>query len=352
MAQRGQAENAATVSVILPNYNHGHVLHRAVAALLSQDCRPGEILLIDDGSTDDSLRVIEQLARDAPVIRVLRNPNNLGVVATQQRALAEARGRYVYFAAADDWVMPGFFSRAVSALEATPEAGFFSGDAAIIDGVDGHSLGLRPAVMPRFAAGYIDPPRMHRLFATGAHQIVTNAALFRRDAIEAAGGLDPELGSFADGYLMRKVALARGFYYAPQVVSAWCIYTAGTSRQSAMNIDNAQRMLETARRKLGTDPAIPQWYVERFSDRWRFATSRLVVNEKTVDFDFVRAMAARSDLDRAVLNAIWRVTQGTAGRTAVLAWLWLRLRPYRLRDLVATMIFRKMFSRQPNAESP
>ena len=63
-------------------------------------------------------------------------------------------------------------------------------------------------------------------------------------------------------------------------------------------------------------------------------------------------MAARSDLDRAVLNAIWRVTQGTAGRTAVLAWLWLRLRPYRLRDLVATMIFRKMFSRQPNAKSP
>jgi glycosyltransferase involved in cell wall biosynthesis len=352
MAQRGLAENAATVSVILPNYNHGHILHRAVEALLAQDCPPGEILLIDDGSTDDSLRVIDELARSAPSIRVLRNPKNLGVVATQQRALAEARGRYVYFGAADDWVMPGFFSRAVSALEATPAAGFFSGDAAVIDGADGHSLGLRPAVMPRFTAGYIDATRVQRLFATGAHQVVTNAAVFRRDAVEAAGGLDAELGSFADGYLVRKVALARGFYYAPQVASAWCIYTTGTSRRSAMNIDNALRMLETARRKLGADPAFPAWYVERFSDRWRFATSRLVVNEKTVDFDFIRAMAARSGLDRSVLNTIWSVTQGGAGRTAVLAWLWLRLRPYRLRDLLATMIYRKMFLRQPEAKSP
>ena len=351
MAHRGPADDSATVSVILPNYNHGHFLERPIEALLSQDRRPAEILLIDDGSTDDSIGVIERLARDAPLIRVLRNPHNLGVIATQQRGLAEAKGRYVYFAAADDWIMPGFFQLAVEMLERHPQAGLFAGDAALLDGVTGRSLGIRPIVAPCFQAGFVDPSHMRKLLVAGDHQIVTGAALFRRDAIAAAGGLDPDLGSFADGFLARKIALTRGFCYAPRVVSTWRIFPTGMSRQSSMDLDNARRMLDVARRKLASDPAFPHWYADRFDNRWRFATSRLVLKEPAVDFDFVLAMAARNALDRAVLKTVWAVSTGALGRTAALFWLWLRLRPYRLRDLLSTMIFRKLSSRRSPAQS-
>jgi glycosyltransferase involved in cell wall biosynthesis len=346
MAHRGPAENDAAVSVILPNYNHGRFLDRCVRALLTQEHCPGEIIIIDDGSTDDSGDIIDRLARDASCIRVLRNAQNLGIVPAQQRGLAEATCPYVYLAGADDWVMPSFFALAIRLLGQYREAGFFSGDSVLIDGASGRPLGFRPVVAPRFRAGFVDPSEMRQLLARGDHHIVTGGALFERQAVLAAGGLDQELGSFADGFLARKIALMRGFCYAPTVVSAWRIVPTGISRRSALDLNNARRMLDVARRKLEADPVFPDWYAACFADRWRFATSRLVLKESPAEFAFVPEMAARNALDRGVLNAVWRLSKGPIGRTAVLFWLWLRLRPYRLRDLITTAIVRKVALRR------
>jgi glycosyltransferase involved in cell wall biosynthesis len=100
-----------TLSVVLPNYNHAKFIGRALAALLGQERAADEVVVIDDGSTDDSVAVIERIAAATPAIRMLRNPNNIAVISTLQRGLEAARGKYVYFAASDDLIFPGFFSR-------------------------------------------------------------------------------------------------------------------------------------------------------------------------------------------------------------------------------------------------
>ena len=69
-----------------------------------------------------ALRIIDGIAADAPTIRLLRNENNIGVIPTLQRGLEAARGKYVYFAASDDWVFPGFFALALRRLEADPDS--------------------------------------------------------------------------------------------------------------------------------------------------------------------------------------------------------------------------------------
>src|ERR1700723_97564 len=91
------------LSVVLPNYNHAKLIGRALAALLGQERTADEIIVIDDGSTDDSVAVIGRFAAPAPATRLLRNPNNIGVTPPLQRGLEPARGKYVYFAASDDW---------------------------------------------------------------------------------------------------------------------------------------------------------------------------------------------------------------------------------------------------------
>ena len=96
---RNSRAMAPTLSVVLPNYNHAKFIGRALAALLGQERAADEIIVIDDGSTDDSVAVIERIAATAPAIRLLRNPNNVGVIPTLQRGLEAARGKYVYFAA-------------------------------------------------------------------------------------------------------------------------------------------------------------------------------------------------------------------------------------------------------------
>ena len=98
----------------------------------------------------------QRYAANYPYIRLLPNDKNVGVIPTLSRGLGEARGQFVYFGAADDFVLPGFFEAAISTLQSYPQAGLFFGDASLVDGQSGRSLGVRPPVRPRFSAGFID----------------------------------------------------------------------------------------------------------------------------------------------------------------------------------------------------
>ena len=129
---------------MLPNYNHACYLPSALDALLSQDRTADEIIVIDDGSTDDSKHVIAHYAAKFVSVRLLANEKNIGVIATLSRGLYEARGHYIYFGAADDFVMPGFFAAAIKMLGANSQAGLFFGDAILVNGHTGRMLGVRP----------------------------------------------------------------------------------------------------------------------------------------------------------------------------------------------------------------
>src|ERR1700730_209184 len=154
---------APALSVILPNYNHAKLIGRALAALLGQERAADEIIVIDDGSTDDSVAVIERIAATAPALRLLRNPTNMGVIPTLQRGLEAARGKYVYFAASDDWVLPGFFALALRRLGADPDMGLFCGEAMLVDGRSNRPFAVRPAVRPRLRAGRIEAAAVQQL---------------------------------------------------------------------------------------------------------------------------------------------------------------------------------------------
>ena len=290
------------LSVILPNFQHGHVISRALDALQSQERKPDEIIVVDDASTDGSVAVIEQAVARSGNIRLLANDSNRGAIASLRRGLDDARGGYIYFAAADDWVMPRFFALAIEMLDANPRAGLFCGDAVLVDAETKRCLGVRPPVMPMARAGYIDPAAASALLARSDNWILTGSAVFRRTAVADAGGLDPELGSFADGFLARKVALMCGFCYAPQVVATWCVDPNGLSRSAALDAERAGRLLASVTSKIAADAVFPPWYVQRFADRWRFSSARLALQERPRNDDVVMVMGARSKLDRSVLS--------------------------------------------------
>lgn len=318
---------------------------RALEALLAQERKPDEIVVVDDASTDNSVAVIEQVAARTRDIRLLVNSANRGAIASLKRGLDDSKGRYVYFAAADDWVMPRFFALAVDALEANPKAGLFCGDAMLVDATSNRTLGFRPPVMPLARAGFVDPGAAGRLLARSDNWVLTGSAVFRRAAIADAGGLDEELGSFADGYLARKISLMCGFCYVPEVVAVWCVHPRGLSRSAALDPERAGRMLALVTRKIAADPVFPPWYVQRFADRWRFATARLALQASPRNDAAVVALGARSRLDRAVLGLASRLPGRSLGELGMLTWLWLRFRPYRLLDLLRTAILRRAAAR-------
>src|ERR1700685_1368898 len=156
----------ATLSVVLPNYNHSKLIGRALQALTTQERPPDEIIVVDDASTDDSVRVIEGFAAKATAITLLRNTHNLGVTPTLERGLRATRGTYVYFAAADDFVLQGFFETALQRLAANPDLSLFFGEAVLGDGSTNRPFAMRPAVWPRMNAGRVEAPRVRQLLKT------------------------------------------------------------------------------------------------------------------------------------------------------------------------------------------
>ena len=326
------------LSAIIPNYNDSRLLPRAISALASQDPPPAEIIVVDDGSTDDSLRVIERLRLETPSLKLLRNERNLGVIPTLNRGLAAARGRYVYLGSANDSVAPGFFAIARRMLEAHPDCGFFSAECRIVDGT-GRAVAVRPPARPAQRPVCVPPHRVPALLRRIDNVFPSSSVVLRRAAAEEAGGLDPALISFADGYLMRAVALRHGFCFAPTIGANWTIDTSGASLTTASRADIALGVLEAAQAKMRDDRHFPPSYLDLFEGRWRFGAGRVNAG---ADRPTLRALAPVVAPGRAEAAA-WRLmalVPGRAGRLARLIWLTLRFRPFALSAIAATQFAR------------
>lgn len=110
------------VSVIVPVYNRPDMLRQAVGSVLAQTYPRFEILIVDDASTDDTPRVIDELAASDARIRGLRRPNGGPGLARETGRLA-ARGEFIQYLDSDDLLLPRKFELQVAALRAHPEAG-------------------------------------------------------------------------------------------------------------------------------------------------------------------------------------------------------------------------------------
>lgn len=98
--------NPPLITIGITAYNAAATVGRAVASALAQQWRPLEIVIVDDCSTDGTYALLEDLAQRHPEMRLFRNPGNLGVAATRNRILAEARGEFIAFFDDDDESLP------------------------------------------------------------------------------------------------------------------------------------------------------------------------------------------------------------------------------------------------------
>lgn len=112
---------SARITVVMPVYNGRQYLRQAIESILSQAYRDFELLIIDDGSTDDSREICRSYG-DAR-IRLEENGRNLGLVATLNRGLDLAAGEYIARMDCDDVSLPDRFSRQIEFLEKHPEIG-------------------------------------------------------------------------------------------------------------------------------------------------------------------------------------------------------------------------------------
>ncbi len=115
------------IDVAVPCYQYGRYLRDCVTSITRQDVPDMRVLIIDNGSTDDSLEVAQELARGDGRITVLHQPRNLGQKYAYNAAIDWADSDYLAILDADDVLAEGALSRAVSVMDSAPSLAFCHG---------------------------------------------------------------------------------------------------------------------------------------------------------------------------------------------------------------------------------
>jgi glycosyltransferase involved in cell wall biosynthesis len=340
------------LSAVVPNYNHGALIEEAVRALAAQVPAPDEIIVVDDGSTDDSLVVLDRLRAEVGTMRVVPLDRNRGAIFALNRGLQEARGTYVYFGAADDVTLPGLFADMLDVLDRFPQAAFACGEGIVVD-MDTGKSGYRPPVRPAQTAAFLAPDDVARTFRRIDNWMLTGTALIRRDLIADAGGFDAALGAFADGYALRRLALLHGCCFVPHMGLVWRVSARGLSRAQAADPAATLHTLAAALQRMDADSVFPRWYLAVFERRWRFSVSRLAAQSRPMNRAVLVRVGARGPVGRAILG-VAAALGGPFGRLISFGWLSLRERPTSFAGLIATALSRrcsKTWRNVPNAMS-
>src|SRR5579871_5753298 len=158
------------ISVVIPAYNAAAFLAPTLASVFAQDHRPIEVILVDDGSTDDTLATAR---RWIPALRVCHQAN-AGPSAARNRGIAMAEGAYLAFIDADDTWLPGRLARHLAILNERPQLDMVLGLVQL-------DYGSEPGAL-RFRS---DNPAI-AFFSFGA-------GLFRRELFERVGSLSEDL---------------------------------------------------------------------------------------------------------------------------------------------------------------
>lgn len=170
------AEAGPDVSVIIPTRNRAQLLRTALASILAQKDVGLEVIVVDDGSTDGTRKVVEAALASDPRVRSLRHDATVGAAAARNSGAAVARGRYFVFEDDDCRSRPRRIARLVSALETAPEAAY--------------------AYCWMVMRHPDRPDDFHG--SKGPWAIATPSALIRRDAFRTVGGFDSQLPRLQD----------------------------------------------------------------------------------------------------------------------------------------------------------
>src|SRR5262245_48027518 len=129
----GEPTSRPAVTVILPTYNRASFLPGAFESLDSQSFKDWDLIVVDDGSTDNTREIVHAFERAGGRAMRYVHQTNRGAYAARNRGLDEATGKYVAFFDSDDVWLPHHLARCVTALEEHPEVDWVFGSCTQID---------------------------------------------------------------------------------------------------------------------------------------------------------------------------------------------------------------------------
>lgn len=271
-----------TVSVVIANYNMARSVGQAIRSVLGQSRPPIEVIVVDDGSTDNSRQVIREIAAEAPRVVVIEQPNS-GQTRAKNAGARRATGSILGFCDADDYWLPQKLEMQLPLFERSEVALVYSG-ARWVD-LEDRTLGR--------------VPQRHFTGRVLGHLIVENfvpfgTALVRRSAFEAVGRFDERYHMGIDWAAWLRLARTHEFEYLDAVTYIYRVWEGQMSTDKKGRFDAALRIMRdfiAEHRSEIPASAIRRGYADTYANRalWNARTGAGV---SAVASDVLRAIAA------------------------------------------------------------
>ena len=272
---------APRVSAIIPTYDYARYVGEAVESVLAQSFHELEILVVDDGSTDETADVLRAFGER---IRCIRQEHR-GLAAARNTGIRAARGRYVAFLDSDDLWLPEKVTLQVARLEAEPAVGLVYSEAILFQEGSPTTETLHRYWAPH-PSGRILP------WLVRQNVVPSPTPMVRRDLFERVGLFDETLSGCEDWDMWIRIARVSAIAYVDQVLAKYRMHQANMSLDHERMMTNGLRVLEKAFSAPGPSPEIRGLRRTVFS-RWH-------ANCGLDRFHVGRYEQARSDLIRAV----------------------------------------------------
>jgi glycosyltransferase involved in cell wall biosynthesis len=227
------------LSILIPTYNGAAYLSSALDSIVIQGDNQIECIVIDDGSTDATVSIIESYSNKLPIKLVQRQKGNW--VANTNYALSLASGDYVCFLHQDDLWLEGRLPKMKSIIKEYPDVNLLLHPSLFIDS-SGNSLGSWQYPFPQYPQVVDSSLAIERLLIQNF--IAIPAPIFKREAALSVGGLEEELWYTADwDFWLKLAALGKAVYY-PEPLAAFRVH-AGS--QTVMRSNDREKFQEQMR---------------------------------------------------------------------------------------------------------
>lgn len=247
------AQELPLVSVLVPSYNHARYVGRTIESIVSQTYPNIELIVVDDGSSDESPAILAELSR-AHGFRFERNERNLGISATRNRLISLASGRYLCGCASDDFYAPDKVARQVAFLEAHPEYAMCHGRVVNVD-EEGNELPTPRATAP---SGWVFRELLLKEFTI---QALTH--MERREVFDEVGLYDESLG-VEDWYMWLKIARRFQIGFMDEVLAYQRRHPTNTMHRKLFFVSEQEKVLALYRRDELYPEARRAWNLRAF----------------------------------------------------------------------------------------
>jgi glycosyltransferase involved in cell wall biosynthesis len=199
----------ATFSVVMPAHNAGSTIERAIESVLRQTRQDFELIIVDDGSTDETAARVQPYLRDGRVMMI--HQQQTGPAGARNTAIAAARGRYVSFLDSDDVWLPVYLEFMGDALDVRADIAVCYTDAWVFDN-DVRRIARETAMGPWHPRSTPELPREFLRALLEFGNFVFVGATIRRSTLATVGAFRADLDASEDYELWLRVA-AKGFRF-------------------------------------------------------------------------------------------------------------------------------------------